>query len=448
LTRLKLCGEIIRDVVDVGAHRLQLKTSGAIASHIVQTLPCANDEYCQPLIEPYLKALGALLDQTANAERLSKGKWVDIVDFCLVGIGQCLDHLERESKEKELSSIPRGSSGSGRPLASRSIARTTSSNNNAPNQTSVLSRNNAGDLLHVLHALMAPTNAPISARHSEILDLVLGFWKIQGTSPNQHHQLIISIINRLTEYTRTNQLLFTQSTARTVIPIISQFWQGKNVAKDEMLNSIRDEMLVFLFFVHPHLERSLRDDEEGDFPNLVEDLSDTLRADYTKRSEKDQLGLDDMEMVDLSMDDSGSTPFRLDTFQLRPHNIRAERNWAILQTIGTLEWLVSLSHRQEEVVDSELEKHPRKRQKVARRSDRIIDPLKSGEERLRLAGLQALPFILVNYELTKPELIELLNQLQICASDKRGSIAAWALLAISRQAISGNFPALVLISLP
>ena len=75
---------------------------------------------------------------------------------------------------------------------------------------------------------------------------------------------------------------------------------------------------------------------------------------------------------------------------------------------------------------------PRKRQKVSAVSDRLLDPLIDDDEDSRLAGLHVLPFVLHNCQLTTKELSTLLRQLHICVQDKRGNIAAWALLAVAR----------------
>jgi ataxia telangiectasia mutated family protein len=219
--------------------------------------------------------------------------------------------------------------------------------------------------------------------------------------------------------------------------VISRFWQGKAVAKDEMLNSVRDEMLILLFNVHLHLERSIIDDETSELLSRVEDLLDILRADYSRRSDRDQLQLDDLEMSDFGAEPRIDTPFCLRIFKLRPHNYRAERNWAHLQVIGMLERLVGLGHRwgaSENAGDQdhEIDKHPRKRQRTMQPCDHLLDPLRSDDERIKMAALQILPFVLQSCQLPESSLIELLATLQTCAGDKRGNTGSWALLAIAR----------------
>jgi len=132
-----------------------------------------------------------------------------------------------------------------------------------------------------------------------------------------------------------------------------------------------------------------------------------------------------------------ASPFSLNIFRLRPHNLRAERNWGNLQAIGVLERLVGLGHQKtksgDQIEGLNNDQHPRKRQRVAQSSDRLLTILKFEDEKSRIAGLQALPFILQDCELSTAVLEKFLDELRSCASDKRGNVASWALLAIARH---------------
>lgn len=425
--RLVSIAEILRLVLKAGVSNIGAKTLTAIVDHITQILPTNDGEFCGPLLHHYLKALMIVFDHQANAERLTEDVWGDIVDFCSRGITQYLDE-----NPKNASGFSRSSSGGlAKSLASRPLAKTSSTS-----LTVSLTRSDADELLQILHALVSPANAPISARYKEISALALRAWHYQGSSVSQSHQLIFSIINKIVLHMRTDKTIFTQSIAREVMPIISQFWHGKTLAKDEMLNSVRDEMFIFMFTVHPHMERSLRDDEG--VVSIVEELSDVLKSDYARRSAKDQMHLDDLTMVDFGAHPM-NTPFCLQAIQLRDHNTKSERNWAHLQTIGILERMVNIGQQQaspgKDEDDDELEKHPQKRQRVALSYDRMLEPLKSDDEKMRLSGLQTLPYVLNNRQFGLSELQIILEHLQACSSDKRGEIPSWAMLAISRQGL-------------
>jgi ataxia telangiectasia mutated family protein len=415
-------------VIETGATKLKVKTVEAIAEHITQTLPNADSGYCKPLVQNYIKALGTLFEHQANVERLKSSIWFDVVDFFLQGINEYLVCNDGGPSA-------RSSSGLGASHLSGSVAKSVTSSGQTENRQRSLTRQNVEDLFQILLLFVSASNAPLPERHHMVADTTLRFLESQGSSASQVHQRAFSTLNAVLSFTRIDHISHTQFVAQDAIPVISRFWQGKAVAKDEMLNSVRDETLILLFNVHLHLERSLMDEDTSDLLLLVEDMLEILRADYARRLDRDQLQLDDLEMSDFGAKSRNDTPFRLRIFKLRPHNHRAERNWAHLQIIGMLERLVGLGQRRKTTSDDPDEgtdKHPRKRQRIVQRSDHLLDPLRSGDERMKTAALQTLPFVLENCQLPKSSLIELLALLQTCTGDKRGSIGSWALLAIAR----------------
>jgi ataxia telangiectasia mutated family protein len=419
-------------VVEAGATTLKIKTVEAIAEHITQTLPNADSGYCKPLVQHYLEALGTLFKHQANVERLKSSTWFDIVDFFLEGINQYLADNDVSS-----SGLSRSFSGLGANHLSGSAAKSVTSSGQTQNRLRSLTRHNVEDLFQILLLFVSASNAPLPERYQMVADATMRFLQSQGSNASQAHQRAFSTLNAILSFTRTDRILHAQSVAQDAIPVISRLWQGKAVAKDEMLNSVRDEMLIMLFNVHLHLERSIMKDDTSELLPKVEDLLEILRADYSRRSDRDQLQLDDLEMSDFGGEPRNETPFCLRIFKLRPHNHRAERNWAHLQVIGMLERLVDLGHQWRGLVavgdqDRETDKHPRKRLRTVQRSDHLLDPLRSDDERMKTAALQALPFVLQNCQLPGSSLMELLAALQTCAGDKRGDIGSWALLAIAR----------------
>jgi ataxia telangiectasia mutated family protein len=401
--------------------------------HIIQTLPKADGEYCEPIAQHYLKALSAIFKHTANVERLKTEKWLELVDFCLQGVNQYL-----HDNDGEASGLSRSFSSLGSNHFSGSVPKSVVGNGRAHIQNGSISRQNAEDLLQTLLSLVSASNAPLAKRYQAVADCTMRFLVSQSSTVSQLHQVAFSIVNAVLFFTRVDHTAFSQSIANDAVPIIWRFWQGKNVAKDEMLSSVRDEMLTLLLIIHPHLERSLKDGDTSDLLSKLEDLLDVLRADYARRLDRDQIQLDDLEMEDLGAKPIETIPFRLYAFRLKPFNIRAERNWANLLIIGILERLVNIGDEKRklatDIEEPDGDRHPRKRQRTSQSLDKVLDPLKSTDENVRMAGLQMVPFVLQEYQLSPSALTALLHELHNCASDKRGNIASWALLAIARQA--------------
>ncbi|KUJ09924.1 phosphatidylinositol 3 [Mollisia scopiformis] len=424
--RLTDCGDAIRVVVKAGASKLKSKTVDAVADHILQVLPTGDGGYDELLADSYFKALNALFESPVNAERLKSEVWLEIVDFCLRGINDFLG-----DPEDEPSGLPHTFSGLGTGQSSGSIARTSSRGQSRPNARI---NQNLSDLFQTILQLVSAPNAPLFERYEMIADSTMLLLTSHGSSVGQVHQTAFSILNTILRFTRMDRTLFSRAVAYKTIPVVSRIWQGKSLAKDEMLNNVRDEMFIFMFSIFLHLEREVRDGKNEEILSNLEELLDALRTDYSARSERDQLQLDDLEL--LGQDKTlYPSPFHLDFFQLRPYNSKAERNWALLLIIGILERLVSLGQDlKRTAMNDDLntdDVHPIKRQRTTQVLDRLLSPLRAINEKSRTAGLQIIPFVLQECQLSASELAGLIGQLHQCAGDKRGNVGSWALIAMS-----------------
>ena len=429
--RLEVCADAIRLAVKAGAPKLKHKTIEAVVDHITQTLPQANGEYFPELSRPYLKALSYIFEHNANAERLHNLLWRDLVEFCLDGIDNYTD-----SSTDDAIGLTRSFSGLGTGHRSGSAPKSSIGNRVSQTKTGSMSRQNVEDLLSILLPLVSATNAPILDHAERTTSTILRLLKSQISAVNTVHQLAFSILNTVLLFCRQDQCSLLHNVAQQSIDLIPRFWQGKLNTHDQMLNSVRDETIILFFTIHLHLERSVLDDPTSSLISKLENLLSVLRSEYSRRSERDQLHLEDLDMVNLGEDPYCLTPFYLHAFRLRPHDARAERNWANLQVIGLLERFLSLDDEQKRNAAQDarkgLDEHPRKRQRKSQLSDRLLDPIKNNDARLRLAGLQILPFVLQVCQFSATVLEELLVQLSVCTSDKRGHIASWAFLAIAR----------------
>jgi len=400
---------------------LKARTVEAILDHILQTLPTTTAEFFEPLSQHYLKSLCAVLEHQVSVERLPSSVWKEVATFCLQAVDRYLD-----DNDEEPNGLSHSFSGLG---TSRSMPRSSSGNGA---RTGNVSKQNADDVLLSLLCLVSAPNAPLHELTDKIAATVVRFLALSSTA----HQSAFSILNTVLFFCREDRSDILQSVAQAMIPIICRFWQGKTLARDVAQNNIRDEILILLLTVHLHLERVVIDDDTAILLSNLNALLEVMRAEYMKRSDRDRLQLEDLDMADLGSTSHETTLFRLHAFRLRQNNINAERHWANLQVIGVLERLVSLGNRKEpmdgSVSDNEVEKPPRKRQRTSQSSDRLLYPIKSDDESMRLSGLQVLPFVLQDFQLSSLVLSEVLGQLSICTSDKRGHIASWALLAIAR----------------
>jgi len=430
---LSACADIIRVVSRTGSHTLKWKTAKAVIDHIIQTIPERNGSGCylDPLAHHYLQTLSIILENKAISERLKVDIWSDLIDFCLKGIIRYTGSSDEESSE-----LSQSFSGHRSGHVSDSGARSAGVGGRHVLGIEV-SRQNAEDLLRCLVSLVSIPHAPLFEKFEVISNAIMRLLQCLGSNVSQLHQLALPIMNAVLSFTRMDRTSFTQSIARELVPIICRFWQGKAVAKkDEMLNSLRDEMLILFFNVHLHLESSVMDGASSDLSSDLASLLEILKLEYSRRNVKDQLQLDDLQMSDLSPETADTGPFRLNICWLRPH-IGRERNWANLLMIGILERLLRIGEQNKEATEDvdQINAHdepPRKRQRVVQDSDRLLGPLKSNEYKVRLTGLQILPFVLQQTQLSVAQIQELVHVLSSCATDKNLIISSWAFLALAR----------------
>lgn len=318
------------------------------------------------------------------------------------------------------SSLPKSSSGLGIPKVANSV-----------------SRPNVEGLCQILFSLLSTTSNPSSPTLEKAAAIIMRLLQYQNSNVSKLHQVAFSVLNIVLSFFGEHRTSFSFSIGRELLPLICRLWQGN--PKDEMINSVRDEMLISLYHIHLHLESNIMSNEDGELHSNLNDLLDALKSDYSRRADRDQLQLDDLEILDLSSRQMSCDTFRLHCFRLKSYNNRtAERSWANLLAMAILERLVRIREHINQVktkVGDDSDIYPRKRQRVSQSSERLLDPLKSGDQNIRLAGLQLIPFLLQDCKLTASSLKELLDHLSNCALDKRSHIASWALLGIARSVL-------------
>ncbi|KAA8567672.1 hypothetical protein EYC84_008145 [Monilinia fructicola] len=418
-TRLELCAKSIYSIVEAGVNKFKKRTVNALITHIVDTIPTSTGDYFQLIATDYLKALGYLLEQPAIAGSLKESR-SELIKFSICGIelylGNADGDLSLSGNGISHSSLPKSSSGLGIPKVANSV-----------------SRPNVEGLCQILFSLLSTTSNPSSPTLEKAAAIIMRLLQYQNSNVSKLHQVAFSVLNIVLSFFGEHRTSFSFSIGRELLPLICRLWQGN--PKDEMINSVRDEMLISLYHIHLHLESNIMSNEDGELHSNLNDLLDALKSDYSRRADRDQLQLDDLEILDLSSRQMSCDTFRLHCFRLKSYNNRtAERSWANLLAMAILERLVRIREHINQVktkVGDDSDIYPRKRQRVSQSSERLLDPLKSGDQNIRLAGLQLIPFLLQDCKLTASSLKELLDHLSNCALDKRSHIASWALLGIA-----------------
>jgi serine-protein kinase ATM len=431
---LSACSDVLRMTIRAGAEKLKPKTVKAVIEHVTQLLPVADGEHCAGLSKFYFKVLCSVLEHEAHVEHLEGADWLSTVDYCLQGIehygSDCVG--EAISSSRNIPSVITPASFSGHTSSTKLSVRSLSD----ANSSNSITKKNSEELLQCLLYLISASNAPILERAEDILEGIMHFLESHGTFVGPVHRVAFSAINHMLSATNTDKISLSQSCALRLVPIIGHLWLSKILPKDGMLNSIKDEMLITILLLRLHLERMVSNHENG-LESKLEDLETALRMEYTRH--RDQLQLDDLDMSTLSGDVTAMGSLPIGMLRLRNHaSPGAERNWAILAAFSVLDGLL---HVHEEPPppdadggDGEIDssRHPRKRRRITRRFDGLLDRITSQDFAESVVALQTLTFLLPSSKLPQQELDEVLERLAPCIVDRRSEIGSWAMLCIAR----------------
>jgi serine-protein kinase ATM len=430
-SRLLKCAEALRLAVQHSTGRLKRKTLLAVIGHITQTLPGRDGDFVQPLLKDYVRSITAILAHQPNVEQLATRDgdiWQTCVDFSISGISRYLENVVRDPTLISRAS-PAPGTAQGQSLSlTHSSGR--SGSNTAARTASQMHRSTLLDLIQCLYYLARAPNAPLHSRAKEVSDAAVHVLQIKALSLGQIQQFAFATINILLPGRQLDDLTLGKVLASNLIPLICHWWQSRAVSKDEMLNSLRDEMLKSLFFIHLHLEQLTVVEGDQALRRDLEDLAEALSLEYSRWSARDQLHIDDLMFGATLPQDY----FQLQNFGLRPHNVTGERKWAVVQSLALLERILirsSSSHRAAAAEDDQ----PRKKRKTSSDTDRLRDKLSSGNTEIQKVSLQVLPFLVETKVFNSREILGIIPDLLALVTDKDHHKASWAMISCARWVV-------------
>ncbi|KAI5919924.1 phosphatidylinositol 3 [Camillea tinctor] len=421
--RLVRCAEALRLSIENGASKIKRKTVLAVIDHITETLPHPEDSLVPPLIQDYIKGLAALLGHAPNVELLATSGgdgWLTCVDFTVQIIGHCLEDTDQDSGPSRASPAP----GSGQNLTL--TGSTPRSGSVSKRGNARLQRGHLSDLMQCLYSLVSVPNAPLLQRSKQISTAVIQVLQLRYLGISQLHQLAFSIINELLVITQTDDSAQASSLAIETLPLIIYWWQARTASKfDALLNGVRTEMLRVLYNLHLQLAFLVQQNTEPELLGDIENLSDLLWNEYSKRDERAQLQQDDLAY---SASIRGSSSFQTQTFSLRPFNVDAERQWAVIHILALIEglmWKRSRSLHGGSVEDEQ----PRKKQRTTTGFSRLRQKLRSVDTAMQFTALQIVPYFVSGVDITVDEASEILSFLLGMITNKNSKMASWAMIA-------------------
>ncbi|KAK5164179.1 hypothetical protein LTR04_001989 [Oleoguttula sp. CCFEE 6159] len=155
------------------------------------------------------------------------------------------------------------------------------------------------ELILCVRQLMLAPNAPILERAQQVLEGLIAFLQ-PATSVGRAHPDAFAAINSVMSRTSLDNGILTERSTLQLIPLIKDFWSLKTT-------SLKDEI--------PDAEAFVSD---------VESLMDVLYTDYSKRSDRDLLQVDELDLVTESDLTARRRALRTAAFCLRTGNLRSE----------------------------------------------------------------------------------------------------------------------------
>ncbi|KAI1489322.1 phosphatidylinositol 3 [Biscogniauxia mediterranea] len=421
--RLVRCAEALRLSIENGTSKIKRKTVLAVIDHITETLPHPEDHLVPPLIQDYIKALAALLGHAPNVELLATSGgdgWSTCVDFTVQIIGHCLEDTDQDSGPSRASPAP----GTGQNFSL--TGSTPKSSSSSKRGSTRLQRGHLPDLMQCLYSLVSVSNAPLLKCSKQISTAVIQVLQLRYLGISQLHQLAFSVINELLVTTQTDDSAQASSLAIEILPLIIYWWQARTASKfDALLNGVRTEMLKVLYNLHLQLEFLIKQNAEPELLGDIENLSEMLWNEYSRRDERAQLQQDDLAY---SPSTQGSNSFRIQSFSLRPFNIDAERQWAVVHILAIIEglmWKKSRSFHGNSIEDEQ----PRKKQRTTTGFSRLRQKLRSADTAIQFTALQIIPYFVSGVDITVDEASEILSSLLGMITNKNSKMASWAMIA-------------------
>jgi ataxia telangiectasia mutated family protein len=310
-------------------------------------------------------------------------------------------------------------------------------------------RRDAEELVECLHSLITVSNAPLGLRDLDangdgliedigkktIASTIL-FLSSQSHTVGNYHQFAFSIVNNLILLIGADESTWIKQEVPTILTIVFNLWSSKNATNDEMLNAAKDEMAVTLLVLRLHIAAILKDGAHQDLIDTIQDLQNVVTNDFCKRTEKDQLQIDDL---DLTIERHGPKPdgsLDCGIFSLKAGVFRGERKWTAVQVLACLEQIVNChgeSTESSDTVDGDMAyDHRRKRRRVSTQFDALLTDLSSQDNGKKLLALKRLVFGLSLQTPAHDVLVQLLNRVLPLLADRDTETCGWAMLCLAR----------------
>lgn len=419
--RLDSCAETLRLAVEMSVRAIRTKTVRAVLEHIINMLPMPGGGYCQPLIRHYLKCMRTILEFQPHVEHLSKAVWKSVAEFCIEGVTLLEDADSNNSLNSNGHSYSRTTDAS----AERSSWSTTREPQTREPRADN-SATNAQELVICLRLLTLAPNAPVTDVAETALSTLIAYLQSSKRVGRAHPDALAAMNSILSAVVFENTKV-AQSAIRQLLPIIKDLWLSRTAP------AFKDQLLAVLLLSQENVAHMLGSQDDGLLLD-VEALVDTLRSEYGKRQDRDQLQIDEVYLQHRE-DCVFQTPFQNQSFSLRPNSLRSEGCWTVLFLMAYFSELIFAKYSPQvdnkDTATSDDSGRPRKRSRPLDPMSEYLMDLYNSQISVRISALQVVAFMADRIALSSESIGNVVDKLMLCVSDKNPRICSWALVCIS-----------------
>lgn len=280
------------------------------------------------------------------------------------------------------------------------------------------------EMIACLQLLTAAPIAPISLKAHEILWTVVEYLK-SSAAATRSHQNAFTAVNNVISWSRTENVGLTQEATSHLVRLISQVWNAKSTAKDEML--------ITLLLLRPYIFHAMRTSQALTLRSDLAGLSRAIQNEYSRRQDAKQLNMEDLRLDAHTPDDKEVATV---LFGLRCPDSRAESNWILVYMLASIHNV--LTNRRDETQDEnddgeemEREPRPKKRARLDDELSQLLESTSRDSPQTRSSALQILCFLVQQKAFAPKQMSRIMSSIAASCGEETGNVASWACLALA-----------------
>jgi hypothetical protein len=399
----------IRAIGEIAVSRIKIRAVKNIIKHIIDTLPTTTG-IIDALGLDYLKLMRRVLEGQQHVEHLGETTWRLALEFCVVS----LDHFQEPMADDNASY----SRGTVRSSNTSSLLGSMDRPSKAPS-----SRLETDELVACIKCLHLASNSNGLNLADATINSLIEYLELI-TSYGRAHLDALMALNLILERISQSNVDLTTNTVKRLLPVLSSLWAFKS-------SQLRDEILRFLILTRLHVVKEFEGDVDDAFKTGVDNFIATLREDFSQRSSKDQLHLDDLVLKFTSQYSLSRLPAAYG-LGLRASNSRAESDWTGIYFLSFYSMLMDQNRSKIQQSERANELNGSKRVRISTYADDFMRSCSSATTRTQVCMLELMTFRVTMEAIAVDDLEDIMAFATDYSSGSNPSVASWAYLLLAQ----------------